>query len=592
MNDREFFERVDGALASSGALTDEQRNEIASQMTALGLTYEHALHQCAKVEPALYRRVLEEVSGCVAVDPSQITIDKEFIAAIQGVLPLKAIVALRVFPVSTAGNDLTLAMLNPTDEGLVTELQSTTSLRVRPVVTTHLGVQSAIERNFSANLRATLQELRNVRPGDTLALIDRERHTEPLDRSYEPFLALVNREFDSARGDRDRLAQLASHPLVVSFVQKLLGEVIRRNCSDIHLEPARTRFRVRARINGVLSTVNDLPRKAGEVVSLRVRAMAGVRLQDSPEPLDAQINYSPVFGRRIEFRVSVLPTLNGAKTVMRLLEKQNQSASLDKIGLTPSEMERVNRNISAPSGLLLVTGPTGSGKTSTLYSILGVLNDDERCIVTAEEPVESEVPGVVQVPCGAHCSFASALRSFLRQDPDVIMVGEIRDQETADIALKAALTGHLVLSTLHTNDAPTAVMRLLNLDMDPFIVASSIRLVIAQRLIRTLCNACKRPITRDDILADRRTTERPVGGTFAPHGCPQCNQTGYTGRIGVFEILEGTDEMADAINRRANLGEIRAIAERHGMMSLRERAMDLYRQGRTSLDEVIRVTAE
>ena len=304
---------------------------------------------------------------------------------------------------------------------------------------------------------------------------------------------------------------------------------------------------------------------------------------------DGQINYSPVYGRRVEFRVSVLPTINGNKTVMRLLEKSNQAVGLEKIGLSEEDLDRVRRSISAPNGLILVTGPTGSGKTSTLYSILGVLNDDETCILTAEEPVESEIPGVVQVPCGKDCTFAMALRSFLRQDPDVIMVGEIRDQETADIALKAALTGHLVLSTLHTNDAPTAVMRLLNLDMDPFVVASSLRMIVAQRLMRRLCE-CKVPITGKSCSSNFASIDVPEKGSlFTRGGCAKCNDSGYSGRSGIFEILLGGDEMTDSINRRAPLGEIREIAEKGGMRSLRQRALELCAAGQTTVEEVVRV---
>lgn len=593
MNDSEFFRKVDETLATYRILTDEQRQDIAAHMSRRGISYEHALHQSGNVDSASYKRILEEVSGCVAVDPSQISIDQEFITSILDVLPLSAIVALKIFPVTLAGNELTVAMLNPTDADVIAELQATTCLRIKPVVTTHLGVQSAIERNFSASLRGTLQELQTVRPADVLPRIHEQKQSQNPQTLYDRFLSLVNRQFERVRKDPAQLGQLVAHPTVVSYTQQLLSSVIQLRCSDIHIEPASTVYRIRGRVNGVLRTCHELPRKCGEVVAMRVKTMAGLDPFDSGVPADAQINYSPVFGRRIEFRVSVLPTINGNKIVMRLLEKQNQSVTLERLGLNAEEMEQVRRNIAAPNGLILVTGPTGSGKTSTLYSIINVLNDDERCIVTAEDPVESEIPGVVQVACAGECTFAMALRSFLRQDPDVIMVGEIRDRETADIALKAALTGHIVLSTLHTNDAPTAVMRLLNLDMDPFVVASSMRMVIAQRLIRTLCMACREPISRAELLQRFGNADIPMAGDlYTFRGCEQCSNTGYSGRIGLFEILESGDEMADAISRRAALGEIRAIAERHGMTSLRHRALSMCAEGRTTVDEVVRVTAE
>jgi len=591
MNNKEFFDKIDATLSAYRLITVHQRNEIAKEVSQRGLTYEHALHQCASVDPNAYKRVLEEVSGCVAVDPSQIAIDPDFIALITDVLPVTAIAGLKVFPVSLAGNELTLAMPNPTDVDLLSELQATTCLRVKPVVTTLRGVQPAIEKNFSATLRDALQQLRGVDSSKVLLHVF-ESKRDGYEQTYEKFLTLVNREFQRASREADELERMVSHPYVIAYTQRLLGEVIAHRCSDIHIEPAPSTYRIRARVNGVLRTFRELPKQCGDVVSLRLRTMAGLDLLPLTKPADAQINYSPVYGRRLEFRVSVLPTINGEKIVMRILEKATQEASLERIGLTPRELEVVRRNIGAPNGLVLVTGPTGSGKTSTLYSILSVLNDDERCILTAEEPVESEVRGVVQVPCGKDCTFAMALRSFLRQDPDVIMVGEIRDQETADIALKAALTGHLVLSTLHTNDAPSAVMRLLNLDMDPFVVASSLRIVLAQRLIRLLCEKCKMPVSRAEAIAKYSGVNPPDGTFFAARGCDACGQSGYTGRIGVFEILESSDEMADAIGRRAPLGEIRAIAERSGMQSLRHRALQISAEGRTTIDEVVRVTAE
>jgi type IV pilus assembly protein PilB len=593
MTDAEFFERVGRTLATYKVIDDRVRSEIATLMAQKDLEFEHALHQSAKVDLAIYRRVLEEVSGCVAVDPSQITIDPEFIESILRILPLQAIVALKIFPISLRGNELTVAMQNPTATERIQELESTTSLRVKPVVTTYRGVQQAIELNYGPKLREVIKELRGVEETNVLDTIFQRKLEEGMEGAYEEFLALVNRAYDRAREEDEDLVQFLAHPVVVDYTQRLLMDVILRNCSDIHIEPATDKVRVRARVNGVLQTIHTLPKKAGEVVVMRVKMMSNLDLRNYPAPADSQINYSPVYGRRVEFRVSVLPTINGNKVVARLLEKKNQNVGLEKIGLQPDDLTVVRRNIAAPNGLILVTGPTGSGKTSTLYSILSVLNDDETCVVTAEEPVESEIPGVVQVACGKDCTFAMALRSFLRQDPDVIMVGEIRDQETADIALKAALTGHLVLSTLHTNDAPTAVMRLLNLDMDPFVVASSLRMVIAQRLMRVLCPHCKKPASREDLSSRFSARDIPESGqVYERGGCDKCNGSGYAGRTGVYEILEGGDEMTDAINRRAPLGEIREIAEKSGMKSLRTRALDLCGRGITTVEEVIRVTAE
>ncbi|MEO8217339.1 MAG: GspE/PulE family protein [Acidobacteriota bacterium] len=593
MNDQEFFQRVGKTLLSYQLISQKEHAEVDNLVKEKGLSYEHALSQAAQVDLLTYKKVLEEVSGCIAVDPSQITIDEDFIASIQEVLPLSVVVALKVFPISVMGNQITLAMPNPADEILIAELESTTSMRVKPVVTTYRGVQQAIELNYAAGLRDVLKELRESNGDNVLDKVHEKKIKEGLEPSYEKFLSIVNREYDQVKDHPDKLSHFLVHPYVVSYTQRLMMDLILRNCSDIHIEPAANVYRIRSRINGVLRTVHELPKKLGEVVNMRMKTVANMEQDEYLGPKDGQISYSPVYGRRVEFRVSVLPTINGNKTVMRLLEKKNQNVGLDKIGLSPEDMAVINRNIAAPNGLILVTGPTGSGKTSTLYSILSILNDEETCVLTAEEPVESEIPGVVQVPCGPNCTFAQALRAFLRQDPDVIMVGEIRDQETADIALKAALTGHLVLSTLHTNDAPTAVMRLLNLDMDPFVVASSLRMVVAQRLMRTLCPDCKKPAKRADLLKQFNAIDVPaVDDLFTKGGCPKCNQSGYAGRMGIFEILQGGDEMTDVINRRAPLGEIRELAEKNGMRSLRTRALELCGRGATTVEEVVRVTAE
>ena len=593
MTDAEFFDRVSIALSSYRIIDDGIRNEIVSLMNDKKLEFEHALHQSANIEIGAYKRILEEVSGCIAVDPSQISIDTEFINSILQILPLQVLVTMRIFPISLHGNELTIALPNPTAEDVITELESTTSLRVKPVVTTYRGVQQAIEHSYGPMLRTVVKGRRTTDRAQVLEDVFRKKLDEGLDAAWDRFLSLVNREYESASEDEAKLLSFLGNPNIVDYTQRLLTDIIMRNCSDIHVEPAANAVRLRARVNGVLSTLHTLPKKAGEVVTMRIKMMSNLELRDYKTPADAQIGYSPVYGRRVEFRVSLLPTIHGNKIVMRLLEKKNQSVGLEKIGLLAEDLVRVRRNIAAPNGLILVTGPTGSGKTSTLYSILSVLNDDETCVITAEEPVESEIPGVVQVACGRDCSFATALRSFLRQDPDVIMVGEIRDQETADIALKAAMTGHLVLSTLHTNDAPTAVMRLLNLDMDPFVVASSLRMVIAQRLMRVLCPHCKKPVTREELLARFSPRDVPDSGDFFERvGCDSCAGSGYSGRAGIYEILESGDEMTDAINRCAPLGEIRAIAEHTGMSSLRGRALGLCARGVTTVDEVIRVTAE
>jgi type IV pilus assembly protein PilB len=593
MNDSDFFLQVKQTLVSRGIVKEEAIRAIDALMSEKGLEFEHALDQAAGIDPKHYRDVLEDVSGYAALDPSQIAIDDEFIEAILDVLPLECIVGLRVFPISLGANELTLALQNPTNTELIEALEALTSLRIRPVATTSRGLQTAIQQNFRERVRDSVRAVRGLTPEQVLASVFRQRQAADPTSAYERFITVVNREFNP-EGSEDELRQFLGSPTVVSCVQQMLTDIVLKRGSDIHIEPGPRQCRLRTRVNGVMETVRKIPKKAGEVVQMRTRLMAGLPLRETASPLDGQINYSPVYGRNIEFRVSVLPTINGSKTVLRLLEKSNQTVALDRIGLSTEDLRRVQRNIVAPNGLILITGPTGSGKTSTLYSILNVLNNDENCIVTAEEPVESELEGIVQVSCNKDCTFPMALRSFLRQDPDIIMVGEIRDTDSADIALRAALTGHLVLSTLHTNDAPTAIYRLLDLKVDPFVVASSVRLIMAQRLMRVLCDACKIEVKRDKqqeaaLHGDLGTLPETI---FAKNGCSECNGTGFSGRTGIYEILEQSDALTEAVNNRSTLTTIRDIAARTGMRTLRESALELCASGRTTVEEVIRVTSE
>jgi type IV pilus assembly protein PilB len=335
-------------------------------------------------------------------------------------------------------------------------------------------------------------------------------------------------------------------------------------------------------------------------VAARLKVMAGLPPEPCSGPLDARISYGLIWETEIDFRFSSLPSLYGEKVVLRVLERSRELRRLTELGLEQSTLMQVQAAAHRPTGLILVTGPTGSGKTSSLYALLDSLNRDEVNVVTAEEPVESRLPGVTQVPCGEDVGihFATALRSFLRQDPDVILVGEIRDQETADISLKAALTGHLVLSTLHTNDAPSTILRLLNMGLDPFSVASTLRLVLAQRLVRVLCRKCKdvppngtqpsQSVLRG--LSEQEADLLSHGRIYAPVGCPACRHTGFQGRSGIFEALVVTEAIEELIVSRPSVSEIRRVAQEQGMKTLRECGLTLVAAGVTSLEEVLSKT--
>jgi type II secretory ATPase GspE/PulE/Tfp pilus assembly ATPase PilB-like protein len=372
----------------------------------------------------------------------------------------------------------------------------------------------------------------------------------------------------------------------------MLCRVIDLEASDIHVEPLGHTLRIRARVDGSMRTMWTLGPSAALPVVARLKAMADLSIEPVTKPVDARISYDLVWNRGVDFRFSLVPSATGERLVLRALDRARKRRSLDDLGFQPDVRERVEQAAALPNGILLVTGPTGSGKTTTLYALLDTLNDEDTCILTAEDPVESRLEGTGQVHCDeAHgLTFASVLRSFLRQDPDIIMVGEVRDAETADIALKAALTGHLVLSTLHTNDAPGAIVRLVNMNLEPFVIASALRLVLAQRLIRRLCPDCKRPVDDVDVLVRRLGASGSLlegREVFAPGGCSKCLQSGYRGRVAIHEALLVTESIEELILARGSAGAVRAAAQAGGMRTLRESALSLVADGITSVDEAI-----
>jgi type II secretory ATPase GspE/PulE/Tfp pilus assembly ATPase PilB-like protein len=384
-------------------------------------------------------------------------------------------------------------------------------------------------------------------------------------------------------------------PVIVRLVHQLLCRAIEAGASDVHVEPIGDALRIRARIDGAMRVYQTLPLAAAAPVTARLKAMADLPITASSTPLDARIGYNLVWGRGIDLRFSAVPSVTGEKVVMRVLDRTRGRRRLADLGIDGETHGLIEQAVGLPNGLILVTGPTGSGKSATLYALLDRLNDEETCILTAEDPVESRITGVTQVQCDERSglTYAAALRSFLRQDPDVVMVGEIRDAETADVALKAALTGHIVLSTLHTNDASGAVLRLVNMDIEPFVIASALRLVVAQRLIRRLCVECRRPTPGDrhDVVLGGRVHEMQEHTTvYEPVGCPRCDGSGYRGRTGIFEVLRVTERIEQLILERASASAIRAQARRDGMLSLRRAGLQKVAAGETSLAEVLENT--
>jgi type IV pilus assembly protein PilB len=383
---------------------------------------------------------------------------------------------------------------------------------------------------------------------------------------------------------------------VISLIDDVISDAIHAGASDIHFEPYETRFRIRFRLDGVLAEQRTLALVQRSAVISRLKVMAGLDIAEKRRPQDGRIAMTDGH-RHIDLRVSTLPTHFGEKVVLRILDKSGTIFDLEKLGFSNADLKLVNTVINLPFGLLLVTGPTGSGKSTTLYSILQSLNNSQENIVTIEDPIEYDLPGINQAQARADLGFgfASALRSFLRQDPDIIMVGEIRDRETADMAIRAALTGHLVLSTLHTNDAPGAVVRLVDMGIDPFLIAASVKLVIAQRLVRRLCPRCKSsldpPFDHSFLHPAEQKRLESASCLFVENGCPACRETGFKGRCGLFELFHIDKETAEQIHHGIGLNELRRYAKQKGLKTLREQGLSEVIRGTTSLSEVIRETA-
>ena len=411
-------------------------------------------------------------------------------------------------------------------------------------------------------------------------------------KGMEEDLAVVEEE--EAPSDSETLSAADEAP-IVKLVNSLIADAVRKGASDIHIEPYEKSMRVRFRIDGVLQEMMAPPFKFKAAIISRLKIMAELDIAERRVPQDGRIKIK-VLNRTIDLRVSSLPTIFGEKIVMRILDKTNLNIDLGKLGFEPRSFKEFTAAVANPYGMVLVTGPTGSGKTTTLYSALSRINTPEVNVMTAEDPVEYNLDGINQVLVNddVGLSFAAALKAFLRQDPNIIMVGEIRDLDTASIAVKAALTGHLVLSTLHTNDAPSAIGRMIDMGIEPFLVASSVNLILAQRLVRRVCAACKRALTLTaELMSELQLgADQMEGATiFEPVGCVECGNTGYRGRQGVYEVMTMTPRIRDLVLERASAGEVKKAAIEEGMLTLRRDGLQKLKRGITSVEEILKETA-
>jgi type IV pilus assembly protein PilB len=481
----------------------------------------------------------------------------------------------RVIPVSRSGSSLIVAMADPTNLHAIDDIKFLTGYNVEPVVASETAVHAAIERYYAAG------------PSYEEVMADFDLGDDDIDFSSE--------EEDINAVELEKASEDAP---VVRLVNVILLNAIRKGASDIHIEPYERRMRVRYRIDGVLQEEMTPPLKLKNALSSRLKIMSQLDIAERRLPQDGRIKLRMGKNREMDFRVSIMPTLWGEKIVLRLLDKGNLQLDMAKLGFDPAPLKDFSWAINQPWGMVLVTGPTGSGKTTTLYSALSELNQPDTNISTAEDPVEYNLHGINQVQMHDEIglNFAMALRSFLRQDPDIVMVGEIRDFETAEIAVKAALTGHLVLSTLHTNDAPATISRLLNMGVEPFLITASVNLVLAQRLARKICVDCKKELAIEpQALLDLGFSEAQVeharqNKLYVGGGCQTCNGSGYKGRVALYEVMRFGDQLKEMVLQGASSAELKTAAIRGGMSSLRMSGIAKILAGTTTAEEILRVT--
>lgn len=472
-----------------------------------------------------------------------------------------------LIPIQTIGeNGLLVAFCEPGDIQVMDNLRFLTKKKIQPVVATESAVYAAIDRYLSATALKSFTE-------------------EPIEEQDHDVDLVLGNAIGNVEGNPE------DGP-VIKFVNSILAEAIRKKASDIHFEPYEKRFRVRFRVDGTMFEVQNQPISISSAVVSRIKIMSRLDIAEKRRPQDGRIKIQYKAGKDIDFRVSVMPTIHGEKVVLRLLDKSNLQLDMTKLGFEPEDLELFKKAIYLPQGMILITGPTGSGKTTTIYSALAELNKPDVNISTAEDPVEFNLEGInqLQVNPDIGVTFTAALKTFLRQDPDIIMVGEIRDLDTAEIAAKAASTGHLVVSTLHTNDAPQTITRLMEMGVPPYVITSTVNLIVAQRLVGKVCDVCKTPHQiPQSVLLDLGVEPSEVGEykIFQGRGCNSCNGTGIRGRIAIFELMTMSESIKDAIFKGYSSNELRNLAKKEGMRTLRRSALLKLKRGQTTVQEVL-----
>jgi type IV pilus assembly protein PilB len=588
--------RIGELLLKEKRISPEQLQEALNYQRTYGGKLGANLVKLGFVRDDDITSLLSKQYGVPSIALGQFDIDP----AVVKLIPAETARKYQIIPLSRAGATLTIAMTDPTNVFAMDDVKFMTGYNVEPVVASETALLDSLDKYYG-----TTPPPKTAAPSSSSSLAaPQESALDVATRALDEMPTLTAADGDVEVIDdleeisAETLARQGEEAPVIKLVNVVLMSAISKGASDIHIEPYEKEYRIRYRIDGILYNIMSPPLKMRDAITSRVKIMAKLDIAEKRLPQDGRIkirfsdNGQP---KDIDFRVSCLPTLFGEKIVMRLLDRSKLMLDMTKLGFEDESLQKLETAINKPWGMVLVTGPTGSGKTNTLYSSISRINTPETNIMTAEDPVEFNLLGVnqVQVRENIGLNFAAALRSFLRQDPNIILVGEIRDFETAEIAVKAALTGHLVLSTLHTNDAPSTINRLMNMGIEPFLVASSLNLVCAQRLVRRVCSNCKveehvapQALEQIGFSAEDAKTVKPFKGA----GCEKCNKTGYKGRVGLYEVMEITDELRELILVGASALELRRKAAEEGMITLRGSGLRKVKAGVTSIEEVLRET--
>src|SRR5213595_3793001 len=587
--------RIGELLLKEKLITPEQLQQALTQQKSNGGKLGYNLVKMGFVKDEQITALLSKQYGVPAINLAQFKIDLTIIKLV----PTDTVRKYQIVPLSRSGSTLTIAMTDPTNVFAMDDIKFMTGYTVEPVVASEVAITDAIEKYYpSGKGGAAGKGKAGDKPASGSTLEMASRGLEELQASLGGDADGVEVLEELQEISAEALAKQGEDAPVVRLCNVVLMSAIQKGASDIHIEPYEKELRVRYRIDGILYNIMAPPMKYRDAIVSRIKIMSKLDIAEKRLPQDGRIkiryneNGEP---KEIDFRVSVLPTLFGEKIVMRLLDKDKLMLDMTKLGFEPESLTKFETAIQRPWGIVLVTGPTGSGKTNTLYSSIAKINTPETNIMTAEDPVEFNLAGVnqVQVKENIGLNFAAALRSFLRQDPNIILVGEIRDFETAEIAVKAALTGHLVLSTLHTNDAPSTISRLMNMGIEPFLVATSVNLICAQRLVRRICSNCKEELeVPQQALIDAGYASEEAKTTKIYHGkgCTTCNKRGYKGRTGLYEVMEINDELRELILVGASALELKKKAIEQGMITLRRSGLIKVAAGQTTMEEVLRET--